>query len=77
MKSEGLAMMGGNEVGLEEAEGGVLAVSKVDREAADGMDAVVRVDLLGCRVVCCSGDGDGDGDSGGERGQSADSDGTV
>ena len=71
MKSERLAMMGGNEVGLEEAEGGVLAVSKVAREAADGMDAVLRVDVLGHRAVCCSGDG------GGERGQSADSDGTL
>ena len=30
-----------NEVGLEEAEGGVLAVSKVYREAADGMEAVL------------------------------------
>jgi hypothetical protein len=71
VKSEGLAFVRKNDVGLEEAEGGVLAVSKVDREAADGMDAVLRVDMLGRRGVCCSGDG------GGERGQLADSDGSV
>ena len=34
-----------NEVGLEEAEGGVLVVSKVDREAVDGMEAVLRVGM--------------------------------
>ena len=49
-----------NEVGLEKAEGGVLAVSKVDREAADGMEAVLRVGMLGRRAVCCSGDGGGE-----------------
>ena len=65
MKYEEPALVQGNEVGLGEAEGGVLAVSKVGREAADGVVAVLR--LL---VECCSGDG------GGERGQSADSDGT-
>ena len=71
MKSEGLALVRGNEIGLEEAEGGVLAVRNVDRAAADGMDAVLRVDMLGRRAVCCS------GGSGGERSQSVDSDGTV
>ena len=68
---EELALMRGIEVGLEEAERRVLAVSNVDREAADGMVAVLQVDLLGLLVECCSGDG------GGERGQSADSDGTL
>ena len=71
VKSEGQALVEGKEVGLEEAEGGVLAVRKVAKEAADGMDAVLRVDVLGHRAVCCSGDG------GGERGQTEDSDGTV
>ena len=71
VKYEELALVRGIEVGLEEAERGVLAVSNVDREAADGMVAVLQVDLLGLLVECCSGDG------GGERGQSADSDGTL
>jgi hypothetical protein len=71
VKYEELALVRGIEVGLEEAERGVLAVSNVDREAADGMVAVLKVDLLGLLVECCSGDG------GGERGQSADSDGTL
>ena len=68
---EELALMRGIEVGLEEAERRVLAVSNVDRKAADDMVAVLQVDLLGLLVECCSGDG------GGERGQSADFDGTL
>ena len=71
VKYEELALVRGIEVGLEEAERGVLALSNVDREAADGMVAVLQVDLLGLLVECCSGAG------GGERGQSADSDGTL
>ena len=70
--SEGLALVRVNKIGRDEAEGVVLAVGEVDGEgvAVDGMDVVLRAGMLACRAVCCAGDG------GGERGQSADADGS-
>jgi hypothetical protein len=75
MKLDGLALVRENEedeIGRGEVEGGVLVVGGVVGEGVgvDGTGAILRAGMLARRAVCCAGDG------GGERGQTADADGS-